>query len=280
MVQVAAPPLTTVPPPPSRCKVCGARAPLFDVVDFSKSCADPSGAPFAPSGRDVAYHRCARCGFIFTHFFDAFTPEDFRREVYNDGYVLVDPLYPALRPEANGRLLRRVLAEACAFSASPRLLDYGAGSGALAAALGDAALTHGYDPFSMAAHAPPAGAFDVVFSSEVIEHVTAPSRALAAMRGYLRGGGFMLLSTAVPPADIDTQRGGWWYLSPRNGHVCAFTHDALARLCKGAGLQYTALSGEWHLMELLGAPCAALDTDRLRGIVAALPTGFVDVTAR
>ncbi len=268
------------PPPSSNCKVCDGPSPLFDVVDFSKSCSDPSGAPFAPSGRDVAYHRCGRCGFIFTHFFDAFTPEDFRREVYNDGYVLVDPLYPALRPEANARLLRRVLAEACAFPVAPRLLDYGAGSGALAAALGDAALTHGYDPFSMAAHDPPAGAFDVVFSSEVLEHVTAPSRALAAMRGHLQGGGFMLLSTTVPPADIEAQRGGWWYLGPRNGHACAFTHDALARLCADLALQYTALNDEWHLAEHLAAPCASLDAARLQGIVAALPTGFVDVTTR
>ncbi len=261
------------------CKICCADAHVFDTVDAAKNCCEPMGLYLPPTGTAVTYHRCVACGFVFTAWCDAFTDEDFRREIYNDGYAQVDPLYREIRPRGSARLLREVFADACRFEAPPRLLDYGAGSGTLAALLGDRARTESFDPFSATPdHATrPTERFDVVFASEVIEHVTRPIETIAAMRDLLRPGGFMLFSTMVTPPDIDTVRASWWYISPRNGHVSIFTPAALAAACAQTGLHYTALSDEWHLAEHRDAPCERLDRDALLAIVARLPTGFVTV---
>lgn len=259
------------------CKVCDAPSPVFDAVDAAKNCGEEVGLVLPRTGTAVTYHRCPACGLVFTTWCDAFSPSDFAREIYNEGYAVVDPLYATIRPEANARMLREVLSRALRFGGTPRLLDYGSGSGALARALGDVAEARGYDPFSAADADPPAGTFDVVFSSEVLEHVTRPVACLAAMRDLLRPGGAMLFSTMVQPPDIEVVRGGWWYVAPRNGHVTIFTRAALDAACARAGLRYAALSAEWHLAERDGAPCAELDRAALAAIVAALPTGFVRV---
>lgn len=263
--------------PATRCKICRAEAPVFDTVDAAKSCCEPMGLVLPPTGTLVTYHRCGACGFVFTAWCDGFSDEDFRREIYNEGYAQVDPLYLDIRPQGNARLLRQVFSEACRFEVPPRVLDYGAGSGALAALLGDAAVTRSFDPFSRehAFAARPVGRYDVVFSSEVIEHVTRPVETLAAMRDLTLPGGFMLFSTMVTPPDIEVVRASWWYISPRNGHVSIFTRAALDAACAQIGLRYTPLSDEWHLAEHADAPGARIDRAALLAIVARLPTGFV-----
>ncbi len=189
----------------------------------------------------------------------------------------MDPLYREVRPRASARLLREVFADACRFTEPPRLVDYGAGSGVVASLLGEAARTTSFDPFSSAPElaARPAGRFDVVFACEVIEHLTRPHEALAAMRDLLLPGGFVLFSTMVTPRDIEVVRASWWYISPRNGHVSIFTHAALGLACARADLRFTALSDEWHLAEHRDAPCEALDRGALLAIIGRLPTGFV-----
>jgi hypothetical protein len=67
------------------CKVCDSPAAFFDVVDFNKS---TGGYAFGPSGINLAWHRCDSCGFLFTSFFDDWSPEDFRRFIYNDDSLL------------------------------------------------------------------------------------------------------------------------------------------------------------------------------------------------
>lgn len=259
------------------CKICRADAPVFDTVDAAKSCCEPMGLVLPRTGTRVTYHRCGSCAFVFTTWCDDFTAEDFRREIYNDGYQQVDPLYREIRPRASARLLRAVFADACRFDAPPTLLDYGAGAATLGALLGDAAVTRSYDPFSREFGDAPDARHDVVFASEVLEHVTRPAETLAAMRDLLRPGGLLLFSTMVPPADIDTVRASWWYISPRNGHVSIYTHRALDAACAQVGLRYTALSDEWHMAEHIDAPCERLDRDALRAIIGRLPTGFVVV---
>ena len=259
------------------CKICRAPAAPFDAVDFAKNCCEPAGLVLPRTGRTVTYYRCGACGFIFTTFCDAFTHEDFAREIYNDDYARVDPLYRSIRPESNARLLREVLDGACDLGARPRVLDYGAGSGVVARRLDDRAAVRGYDPFSAGHAASPAGCFALVFCAEVVEHVTDPLATFAEMRELLAPGGVMLFSTMVPPADIEEVRAAWWYLSPRNGHVSIYTHRALEFACARAGLRYTALSAEWHLTEHRDAPCASLDRAALGAIIDRLPTGFIVV---
>lgn len=45
------------------------------------------------------------CQFIFTTAFDHFTKDDFRRYIYNQEHLLVDPDYPEARPRTNAAFL-------------------------------------------------------------------------------------------------------------------------------------------------------------------------------
>jgi 2-polyprenyl-6-hydroxyphenyl methylase/3-demethylubiquinone-9 3-methyltransferase len=144
----------------------------------------------------------------------------------------------------------------------------------MVAALGDVADAVGWDPFSHDAPLPDRG-FDLVFCSEVLEHVLHPREALASIAARVGPGGFALMSTALVPSHIPVE--AWWYLAPRNGHITLYTSEALTRACGDAGLRYTPLSDEWHLAERPDAPCDALRRDALAGIITALPTGFVSL---
>lgn len=258
------------------CKVCGGEAPFFDVVDAAKSCGEPMGRVLPRTGTEVVFSRCVGCGLMFTRWADAFTDEDFRREIYNERYVEVDPLYPSIRPRASAAMLGEVFSRAWRLDA-PRVLDYGAGSGSLAARLGPGVRTTSWDPFSLRHEAPPEGGFDLVFACEVLEHSTDPLGTLRGLGGFVRPGGLVLFSTTVQPPDIATRRAGWWYASPRNGHVTLFTREALRRGCDAAGLAYASLSDEWHLAERRDAPCAAINRAALQDVVDEMPSGYVEV---
>src|SRR5438552_17559320 len=120
--------LTPVVPLRVACKCCGGEATIFGVVDFNRNCEMPLKDPLSPSGIPVYYHRCGRCGFIFTTAFDHFTPDDFHRLIYNEKYVLVDPDYRDVRPARQAEFVARRFP----LAKDKRVLDYGGGSGRMA----------------------------------------------------------------------------------------------------------------------------------------------------
>jgi 2-polyprenyl-6-hydroxyphenyl methylase/3-demethylubiquinone-9 3-methyltransferase len=213
------------------CKICACAAPFFDVVDFNKVCSEDL-YPFGLSGQPVHYFRCDGCGFLFTRFFDDWTPEQFAEFVYNDDYIKVDGEYADIRPAREAVSMAQRLA---AFT-HLNMLDYGSGSGRFAAHLRGHGFENiaSYDPFSSPAR--PDGTFDVITCFEVLEHSPAPERTLADIASLLAPGGCIIFSTAVQPANIPEIRANWWYVAPRNGHASIYTLAALARAGRDAGL--------------------------------------------
>ncbi len=214
------------------CKLCRTPAPPFDAVDLNKLCSDRDPYAFGLSGVMVPYQRCPTCGFLFTAFFDDWSPADFARFIYNDDYIKVDGAYAEVRPQEMAAFVARKAAHA----RDARILDYGSGLGGLARHLREAGFrdVENYDPFSSPER--PAGRFDIVTCFEVIEHSTAPLAALEDMRGFLADDGCVLFTTGIQPDDIATRRASWWYVGPRNGHASIFTVDALAMLAARCGL--------------------------------------------
>jgi hypothetical protein len=214
------------------CKICGSHAYFFDVVDFNKSCSQPDIYPFEMSGIPVFYFRCLVCGFLFTKFFDHWTPEDFARFVYNEDYIKVDGEYASKRPE------REAATTAQRLDGLPhlRILDYGSGSGIFADHLRSRGFGHvsSYDPFS--SPSPPEGRFDVVTCFEVLEHTTSPKKTLADIAKLLDPKGCVIFSTGIQPPTIGEVRANWWYVAPRNGHVSIYSLNALARLGQAVNL--------------------------------------------
>ena len=76
-----------------KCLVCGQLAPLYDVVDFNKSCEEYRGQFLPLSGRAIHYARCGSCNYTFAPEFGSWTDQDFLDNIYNEDYIKVDPDY-------------------------------------------------------------------------------------------------------------------------------------------------------------------------------------------
>jgi 2-polyprenyl-6-hydroxyphenyl methylase/3-demethylubiquinone-9 3-methyltransferase len=246
------------------CKLCGGYSRPFDSIDFFKYCSPTNPFAFGFAGIQVEYRRCQDCGFLFTDFFDEWTPAEFASYVYNADYPRVDSEYADIRPHN----IAAMLAQRLAPWADTEILDYGSGSGAFSermAAHGFGRITN-YDPFSSPAR--PERRFPLITCFEVIEHTVSPQDCLRDMAGFLAPGGAMVFSQPLQPPDIETIRGSWWYIGPRNGHASIFTADALSRLAGECGLVFH--QGDWlhgfapadatgtsrAIRATIGAPCA------------------------
>ena len=247
-------------PAPLACKACGQGATAIGSVDFNKSCEDHRRPPLPPSGRSVTYHRCPACALVFTGDFDGWSHDDFRREIYNDGYAAVDPDYAAERPAASARLVAAVFGPNCQ---GMDVLDYGGGNGALAAVL---ARDHGmravsYDPFNPDCDTLPSRCFPLVTCFEVLEHTPDPRAVIRALAAAAGPDGLVLFSTLLQPADFASLGVAWWYVAPRNGHITLFSHSALRALWAEQGFQMASHGGIHHMAARVLPPQAARFAD-------------------
>ncbi len=225
------------------CKVCDSPAAFFDVVDFNKGA---GGYPFGPSGINVPWHRCDRCGFLFTPFFDDWSQEYFARFIYNQDYVLLDPEYLSARPKRQAEQVAKLFAD----FEHVRILDYGSGANVFGPRLQELGFAHveSYDPFSSPTR--PEGTFDIVTCIEVIEHAPSPQAILADMRSFLVDDGCILMGESLQPDNIDLVRCGWWYVAPRNGHVSTFAGRTFATLAERTGMIFHRGAGHSHVLRM------------------------------
>lgn len=239
--------LSPLAPPKTGCKCCGAPASLYGVVDFHKNCEERRNPGLlGVSGVPVYYHRCGRCGFLFTAAFDVFSEADFGREIYNEEYLLVDPDFPLARPQANAEMIAGFFAA----SKELRILDYGGGNGLLARLLRDKGFTRveTYDPFVPDHAARPAGTYDLILCFEVVEHAPDPSATFRDIATLLDPAGMVIFSTLLQPADIDAHGVGWWYVAPRNGHVSLHSAESLNRVARPLGLNVGSFHEGLHVL--------------------------------
>ncbi len=222
------------PQPMSRpCKLCGSPAGFFDTVDFLKHCGHATQYQFGLAGIAVSYFRCAQCGFLFSPIFDDWPQDALARFVYNEDYIRVDPEYGGARADRLARTAARLLA-GCE---SLRLLDYGGGTGRFTEQMRAAGFTRAevYDPFSQPVR--PKGQFDIITCFEVLEHALQPRATFDDVRAFLASDGLVIASESLQPLNIESVRGAWWYIAPRNGHVSTFTVAAMLAMSNG---------GVWH----------------------------------
>ncbi len=210
------------------------------------------------SGRDYELRRCPDCRFAFI----ADPWLDFAA-IYDDRYYagqgadpLVDYAFELDNPTRTVRWyewdgISRVVAELLGGLDSRRWLDFGCGNGGLVrhlhahtgcdamgyeeGAIAAAAVDRGIPILSAGDLTEMQGAFDVVTAIEVLEHTVDPVAELRRMRGLLRNGGLLFLTTgnARPFADR-IQR--WSYVTPEI-HISFFEPRTLERAMSAAGFR-------------------------------------------
>jgi hypothetical protein len=217
----------------TNCKVCGSQTELQGWVDLGKSCEIVRGNYLPLTGVAIAYRRCLECGFLFTRHFDDWSVEDWAATIYNEDYKLADPeAYDGSRARDQCDYVCIVAGQ---FQART-ILDYGGGSGTLAAMLIERALAAAsYDPIMGSAFEWSAEPYDLVTCFEVLEHTTTPMTTLDHIR--LMSTGRMVFSTLVMDG-LPRQAMDHWYIAPRNGHVSLHTTKSLAVLFEKFGWTY------------------------------------------
>lgn len=146
----------------------------------------------------------------------------------------------------------RSLEYAGLFPGPLRVLDYGGGSGLLAAMLRLAGRDcRQFDPHcTIPLFEPdlafgnrddiPKGGFNAVVALEVFEHLCDPLDVVRSLAAYLAPGGSLVLSTGIYRPGVHTA--DWPYLSrPAGQHVTFYTRRALRVLADGCGLPHVCL---------------------------------------
>ncbi|MDH5256172.1 MAG: class I SAM-dependent methyltransferase [Gammaproteobacteria bacterium] len=235
--------MTRTPP----CPICQGASAALGGVDFNKSCEDARGHRLPPSGRLVQYVICTSCGFAWAPEFAAWAPADFEREIYNAGYITVDPDHLEVRPRTNAETL---LATFPGSSRPVRHLDYGGGAGRLGELLRAAGWdSTSHDPF-FGGHGrgEPAGQYPLITCFEVFEHVADVVQLAQRLDALLATDGLILVSTLVSDGQLQPGRApAWWYAAPRNGHVSLFSARSLALLASRQGWATASFSPAIHL---------------------------------
>lgn len=255
--------LKTLSIAPIPCKICGAEAALYGVVDFHKSCAELSGVRLPLSGVPIYYRRCAVCDFLFTEAFDGWDHDQFKAHIYNDGYQIVDPDYRSTRPRANAEVVERLWG---AYKIETRVLDYGGGNDELCTELRASGfpLAVTYDPMTPKYAVLPEGKFELVTCFETLEHLPDPIQGIALILECVAEPGLVFFTTLVQPTDFNKYGLNWWYVGPRNGHVSIFSKQALKRAFGKNGYKLVSFNDSTHLaFRTLPSYLAHLDTSVL-----------------
>ena len=218
-----------------KCKICDHDTAIWGCVDFNKSCEEKNGMYLPYTGVAVYYLKCTNCEFIFTPDFDEWSKDDFKEHIYNDEYITVDPEYNGIRSVNDSKYFLNNLQIRKDIS----ILDYGAGTAALEKEL----KKHGYNVTSwdtMWGTDPEWDKdkkFDLIMAWEVLEHTPNPRETLKEMHNWLSPDGAILLATCSTGIMQGKRDPTFWYLSPRNGHVCMYSDKSLEVLFSEFGMK-------------------------------------------
>ncbi|MFP2504064.1 class I SAM-dependent methyltransferase [Buttiauxella gaviniae] len=226
----------------SICKVCNSEALLYGVIDFN----DVHGRhqlTMQLSGHPITYHKCERCGLIFTNAFDDWSESDFSKYIYNDDYIKIDPDFPHNRPVQNFNFLMENFEEIRNY----HLLDYGCGSNKLVGLLKDNGVgATGWDPFYQS-DAMPDDRFDFIVSFEVMEHTPNPVKTVSLINDLLDNQHGKCFFSTLNNDNRLSKKMNDWYILPRAGHVTYYSRKSLDILFNKFDMRVFHISDGLHL---------------------------------
>lgn len=227
------------------CKICGSETTILGSKDFNKACESENSRVFPPSELQIYYHQCTNCQFIFTIDFDGWTKEAFLEKIYNDEYIKVDPEYVSIRPT---RCVDSIITRLRG-NKSLSILDYGAGTNVFSDKLRSHGFNaEGWDPMWETASIPENKHFDIITAFEVLEHTPTPVETTKEIVSFLKPeSGKIIISTLV--SNISGFNGiQYWYIGPRNGHVCMHSNRSLDVMFDQVGMKISHDSISEHVV--------------------------------
>jgi len=231
-----------------RCPICDNVSPLFDVVDFNKSCDEAKGKFLTLSGIPIYYNLCSVCNFSYSPEIWSWSLVDFEQRIYNNEYRDIDPDYVEARPRNQAVNLTTLFGR---HANTIRHLDYGGGDGLLSSLLRDAGFdSSSYDPFvNKTMDVNELGTFDLISAIEVFEHVPNVNALMETLRALLKPAGIVFFTTLVSDGSIvKDKRLTWWYAAPRNGHISLFSRKSLTILAGKHGFNLGSFNDGAHLL--------------------------------
>lgn len=217
------------------CKLCSSELESIGSVPFDKNCVNLPTV----SAKFVEYYRCKNCGSIMCPEMLEWSSERLGEEVYNEEYVKYDPEYVSIRPTNWANSLENLKYKSITH------LDYGSGSGIMSNLLKEKGWkSTAYDPFSN--NIKPTKKYNFITAIEVIEHSTDVEATIKDMQQYLARDGVILFSTLLAEKDFDID---WWYIMPRNGHICFPSKVAMVNIAKRNGLFFASLDQGVHILQ-------------------------------
>lgn len=195
--------------------------------------------------QEPRFLRCDQCGVIYR---DPFPNAASLAQLYSEGWK--SPTTNTRETGATDAAIASSLAHSLVKTlggrslADMRILDYGAGRGAMALELKrggadvvavepfgcDYLIEQGISAYRDLFEFPATLRFDGIVCLEVIEHLRDPRGVLASLYGRLSSGGWLLVSTpnaAGLPAKLMGQR---WREAAKPGHIVLFTPAALRKI--------------------------------------------------
>lgn len=229
-----------------KCKICESDTEVYGIVDFNKSCEELNNKILPCSGKAIYYHQCTNCKFIFTIDFDNWSLDDFSEKIYNDDYHIVDPEYWEIRPKNLANWIQPLLNDDKTLS----IFDYGAGTGVFGDELENLGYTvDSWDPlWETPKNEIQKDHYDVVTAFEVLQHSTNPLETAKELAELSKKGEGQLVIMTLSNDIIRDEGVNYWYLAPRNGHVCMYSNDSLQILFDKVGMSVQHLAPNTHIV--------------------------------
>jgi SAM-dependent methyltransferase len=225
--------LESVESVPEPCPLCGAPA------------------PFLVLAARRPLHACPVCGLTFVPTAAHLSPEDERARYLLHRNTREDDGYVKFLMTAVEALERHAPAVG-----SPSILDYGCGPTPVLVGLlrerGYAA--EGYDPFFAPQGAGRARDYDVVISTETVEHFRRPAEEFERIRDLVRPGGLLCLVTALTDTVTDFSR---WHYALDTTHVALYALKTFTWLALRQALTIVETNGR-NLVVLSRPPTSRL----------------------
>lgn len=209
-----------------------------------------AGGNPAPFWKVPSFHRCGQCGLIFRAPFPSLK---FLSRLYRESWEAPDDNIreTGATELINARSLVKFLIRSIgdANLSGKRILDFGAGRGAMALTLKErgahvaAVEPFGYDHLEKLGvptyrdldKLPREARFDGIVSLEVFEHLLEPQRTLRNLHRRLAPGGWLFITTPNAAGLLARLKGERWREASRPGHVVFFTPPTLKSLLLETG---------------------------------------------